>query len=301
MNYIVVIPVKNEEKTIGSTLKSLVNQKIPCVRCVVVDDMSTDNTAAIIKEFKQEHSYILYLKNQSSIEYLVGGHVVKLFKLGKELLDKENIDYDYIVKLDADVSFGEDFMSKIASKLESNCKYGIVSGTPFYYQGESKIYEYSPLWHTHGQFKIYNRQCLKEMGGIREKLGWDCADNIIAMEKGWDTEAFRDVNYEMSRKVGGKSSLLKGKIKHGKGAYNLGYSPGYLMIKFIHDLLKPPYILGGFNYVRGYLFQFFHREQRILDKNQVKLLRKFFWISFYERLSHRNFIFFQIFFRKRIT
>lgn len=299
MKYAVVIPVKNEEKTIRNTLYSLVNQEIQCVKCVVVDDMSTDNSSSIIKEFQEKYPFFLYLRNETSDDYKVGGHVVELFNLGEELLKKENVDYDYIVKLDADVSFEADFMFNIASKLNSNCNYGIVSGTPFYYQGTHKIFEYSPLWHTHGQFKIYDRQCLEEIGGIKKRLGWDCADNIIAMEKGWQTEAFRDVTYEMSRKVGGKTSLLKGKIKHGKGAYNLGYSPAYLMIKFAHDLMKPPYFLGGINYMYGYLYQFFRREKRVLDENEIKLLRRFFWKSFHERLKHRSFILFQLFFPKK--
>ena len=40
----VIIPARNEEKTILKTLKSLKNQKINNLEIIVIDDNSTDNT-----------------------------------------------------------------------------------------------------------------------------------------------------------------------------------------------------------------------------------------------------------------
>ena len=50
----VIIPARNEEKTILKTLKSLKDQKINNLEIIVIDDNSTDNTSNIINNFKKE-------------------------------------------------------------------------------------------------------------------------------------------------------------------------------------------------------------------------------------------------------
>ncbi|MEZ5082508.1 MAG: glycosyltransferase family 2 protein [Bacteroidales bacterium] len=293
MKYAIVIPAKDEEETLGRVLQSVAAQTLPCLTCLVVDDGSEDNTAGVVKEYAGKYNFFDYHRNNNEKKYVVGGHVVEVFTTGKEVLDKKGIDYEYIIKMDADLEFEPDFMEKIAVKLQTNDKWGIVSGTPYYIEDGKKLFEVSPIWHSQGQFKIYSKKCLEEIGGIKKMLGWDCADNIQAIEKGYKTEAFRDIHYKMFRMVGGKSSLLKGRIKHGMGAYNLHYSPGYLMFKLLHDLFKPPYIIGSIYYLRGYIKAMFGNYPNFLSKSQVKILRKLFWESFTERFKNKEFILFQ--------
>ena len=290
MKYVIVIPAKNEESDIAKTLKSVAEQSIPPQKCIVVDDSSSDNTAAIIKQFEEKYSFISYQFNTSKKDYQLGGHVVQVFEYGLEILNKENIDYDYAVKLDADITFDPDFMQEIANRL-TNRKYGIVSGTPYYMEDSKKISEISPFWHTHGQFKIYNRIFLEQIKFIPRSLGWDSADNIQAMSLNWETEAFRDVHYKMSRKIGGKSSLAKGRINHGIGAYLLGYGYFYMLLKILHDMFKPPVLIGSFYLLKGFIKT--HGKKRILDKAQIMLLRKQLWKSFFERFKGGQFILFQ--------
>lgn len=56
----IIIPVYNAEKYIGTTLNSIYNQTYKSIEIVLVDDRSTDNSAAIIKEQMQEHPEIVY-------------------------------------------------------------------------------------------------------------------------------------------------------------------------------------------------------------------------------------------------
>ena len=49
----VIIPARNEEKTIIKTLKSLKVQKINNLEVIVIDDNSTDNTSKIVNNFKK--------------------------------------------------------------------------------------------------------------------------------------------------------------------------------------------------------------------------------------------------------
>lgn len=293
MKYAIVLLAKNEQDTIRLTLESIVSQTITPVICYVVDDNSDDKTPQIIKEFSNRHLYIKYYQNESKSNYKIGGHIVDLFFIGKKLIDNSDVDYDYIIKMDADISFEETFFEGINDKLKHQ-EYGIISGTPFYYEKNRKIFEYSPLWHTHGQFKIYNKDFLASNNTIPENLGWDCADNIIAMENEWKTLADRSLFYQMHRKVGGKSSLRRGRIKHGAGAYLLGYSYLYFSLKAFHDLFKPPFVMGSLFLVYGFLKAHLQKDKRILNRNQKKILRKLYWESMFKRLKTKDFILFQL-------
>ncbi len=293
MKFAIVIPAKDEEEIINSTLSSIADQTLLPVCCLVVDDGSTDTTSEIVKSFSKKYPFIHYYFNDSEKEYVLGAHVVQVFDIGKSYIDESNVRYDYIVKLDADVSFGRHFLEEMSKRLEEE-PLGIASGTPYYIENGKEIYEFSPLWHTHGQFKIYNKDCLDDIQGLDLSLGWDCADNIKAIDKGWKTAAFRDLFYQMHRKVGGKSSLKKGRINHGIGAYRLGYSPSYFMLRVIHDLIKPPIIVGSYYLLHGYIKSLFSKDSNIiLNKRQVRLMRKLFWQSFTRRLFKKEFIAFQ--------
>ncbi len=51
----VVIPAYNEESTIEKCLESFLDQTVKPLEVIVVDNLSTDNTAAIVKAFRAKH------------------------------------------------------------------------------------------------------------------------------------------------------------------------------------------------------------------------------------------------------
>ena len=61
----VIIPVRNEERYIGSCLESIVRNDYPkeTLEIIVVDGCSDDSTRAIVEELTREHPYIRMLEN----------------------------------------------------------------------------------------------------------------------------------------------------------------------------------------------------------------------------------------------
>ncbi len=297
--YAIIIPAKNEEESIRQTLDSIARQLSPPEICLVVDDNSDDRTPEIIREYEEKHPFFSYFKNHSPKKtYSLGGHVVEVFTIGLNHIMEMGYKIDYAIKLDADLTFEPDCISLLFERAVKDNP-GIFSGTPYYMHNGIKINDFSPEWHAHGQFKIYNTTCLKDIGGIPLSLGWDTADNIKAMSKGWKTIAYRDVFYKMHRKVGGKSSLKKGRINHGIGSYVLGYSFLYFTIKVLHDLLRPPYFLGAAYMFYGYWKATFGKRNIILNQQERQLLRKLLWESFFVRFKNRDFVIFQLFRSKK--
>ena len=70
----ILVPAKDEEKTIANCLESLLQQKYPSDKyeIVVVNDRSTDNTPSIIKRYQQKHSIIKILNIESNTSGLTG-------------------------------------------------------------------------------------------------------------------------------------------------------------------------------------------------------------------------------------
>ena len=58
MKFYIIIPAHNEDKTIGLTLNSLVNQTKHPKKIVVVNDNSDDNTEKIISQFCKKYNWI---------------------------------------------------------------------------------------------------------------------------------------------------------------------------------------------------------------------------------------------------
>lgn len=293
MKYVVIIPAKNEEDNIESTVLSVINQTIPPVCVLVVDNDSNDKTADVVKKMQNSHSKLHYMNYNGDNSYSLGGKIVKIFKAGKKYIDEQKIHYDYLVKMDADVSFDRNLFLNIHNSIKGK-KIGIVSPLAYSMRNNRKLFISTPDWHTSGDFKIYSRDCYEEMGGLSEDLGWDCADNISAIEKGYITEVIKDLSYEQKRPIG-RYSLLKGWKRQGVGAYKLRYSYMYFALRSVHNLFRKPYILGSLFSIYQFVISHFNNTERVIDREKGKILRKLLWSSLVKGSRKKRFYLFQLF------
>ena len=113
MNYYLIIPAYNEAQHIHLTLQSIANQTVTPSRVIVVNDNSTDDTAAIVMQFAAEYSWLEMVNKTSEAIHLPGSKVIQAFQKGLEQVDD---NYDFIVKLDADLILPPNYF---AAKLPS--------------------------------------------------------------------------------------------------------------------------------------------------------------------------------------
>lgn len=66
-NISVIMPAYNAEKYIKTAILSVINQTLTDWELIVIDDCSTDNTAAIVKEMALKDNRIKYYKNDANI------------------------------------------------------------------------------------------------------------------------------------------------------------------------------------------------------------------------------------------
>ena len=68
MSISIILPIKNEERFIGKTLQSIINQKFKGeLEIIIADGMSDDGTRGIVKEFQNSHRNIILIDNNAQI------------------------------------------------------------------------------------------------------------------------------------------------------------------------------------------------------------------------------------------
>ena len=110
LKYVVVTPVRDEEKYIGATIESVCHQTTLPAEWVIVDDGSTDRTGEIIDRYAARSSWIRIIHRANRGFRKSGGGVVEAFHDGLNALQCK--DWDFIVKLDGDLSFAPEYFEK---------------------------------------------------------------------------------------------------------------------------------------------------------------------------------------------
>jgi cellulose synthase/poly-beta-1,6-N-acetylglucosamine synthase-like glycosyltransferase len=111
----IIIPARNEEENIGYCLQSIIEQSYPAhlFEVLVVDDHSTDNTAAIIKSYASNNVKLISLK-----DYLSANEINSYKKKAIEISIQQS-NGELIVTSDADCIFPKNWLTTIASFYES--------------------------------------------------------------------------------------------------------------------------------------------------------------------------------------
>jgi poly-beta-1,6-N-acetyl-D-glucosamine synthase len=273
--YVIVSPMKNEEKYVAKTLKAMVAQTITPVEWIIVNDGSADRSPEIVTSFSRQHPWIRMLTVSGLGERLpehYGGHVVDLIHDG--LAHVEAKDYDFIVKLDCDISFEPNFFETILSEFEQNPTLGISSGISFILENGKLIEEKTAEGHTLGATKVYRRQCFVQIGGLVPSMGWDGIDEIKARMKGWEAWPMRELVFVHYRPEGTASGLFASGVERGKGSYFMGYHPVFMVARACVRILKPGMFADAAGMLAGYFSSLLGRDQRIPDTEFIRYLRK---------------------------
>ncbi len=266
--YIVVTAVKNEERYIGETLSSMAAQTKKPSEWVIVNDGSTDSTARIIKGYSKKFTWIRLVDSEGS-RRARGGHIVKLFFDGFTKL--KTLDFDFIVKLDGDLSFEPAFFERVFSYMMANPALGITSGISHICSGGELVEEKSSEGHTLGACKVYRKECFDEIGGLVPAMGWDGIDEIKARMKGWDASPVPGLRVIHLRPEGQAAGTFKSGKERGRGSWFMGYHPLFFALRAAKNIVRSP--LDGAGMITGYIGEAFRGGARIEDQEFIKFLR----------------------------
>ena len=302
MKFLIIIPAHNEENNISFCLESLKKQNFQDFVCMIVNDGSTDRTAEIINNFKNQDSRFRVLDLQTS-EHSPGAKVVRTFDKGLQALDWK--DFDVVCKYDADIVFPTNYLEKINQTFETNPKAGIVSGLVYIkkYKSNSEIKNLrnaNENWldfsnknnewtfenlssknHVRGPVKAYRKECFEDMNGLRTVLGWDNLDILLAKKHGWDVVTIKDLWVKHLRPTAYKYKSQKAE-KLGQYFYNIGLSLPLAIISSAKSSFKNRSAKEFFITINSFLKQ---KERQNLSTEEIKFIRNLRWKEFFKNFG----------------
>lgn len=271
--YVVISPVKDEERYIRTTLESMVGQTIRPVHWVIVDDGSSDRTPEIVEEYERQHAWITLVRLAKRTTRLIGFAEVVAFDAGRRALPCD--DYDFIVKLDGDLRMPASYFEHLLEHFEQAPKLGIASGVYREKHGETWKIIAMPEYHAAGACKVVRSQCFSDIRGFVFARGWDTVDEIRAQTLGWKTCHFPDLIFDHLRSEGAaRGSLFTARL-HGEVYYMTGGSGAFFLLKVLHRIVlgRPP-VLEGLMLVAGFMKPWLLRKPRLVSKREASFYRR---------------------------
>jgi len=269
--YVIITPVRDEEAHIASTIASVRAQTVLPSEWVIVDDGSTDRTGEILGEAATQCSWMRVIHRQNRGFRKSGGGVMEAFYDGYNSLQWH--DWDFIVKLDADLSFSPDYFEKCFEHFRAEPKLGIGGGEIHHdVNGKMKLEE-NPRFHVRGATKIYRRSCWQDIGGLWPAPGWDTIDEVKANMLGWKTSSFPELPLVHHKLTGSADGWARDRVKHGLVCYICGYHPLFVVASCVRRIGQKPYFLAAAAVLYGFLKGHITRTPRLNDRSYVSYIR----------------------------
>ncbi|SFV74958.1 Glycosyltransferase [hydrothermal vent metagenome] len=123
INITIVLPIRNEEKSIKTTLSSIIDELLEDMELLIVDGMSDDNTINIVNDFIQQHQnhHIRVLENKyKTVPYAMNRGI-------------QEAQGEYIIRLDAHSKYPKNYIKDLIffmEKLGADNVGGVVETLP---------------------------------------------------------------------------------------------------------------------------------------------------------------------------
>ena len=272
--YVLITPARNEETHIEKAIQSMVEQTHLPLKWVIVNDGSTDATAAIVRRYLPSHDWIELIEMPSRRDRSFAAKV-NSFNAGYDRV--KHLHYEVIGNLDADLSFEKDYVEFLMSKFAEDASLG-VAGTIFKEDGGYSSDTDSFEGHTHvpGGCQLFRRKCFEDVGGyIPIKAGGiDWIAVTTARMRGWRTKSFREKFFFHHRSLGtAERSPLASGFSYGEKDYYLGGHPLWVLLRVGYKMTKRPYIVGGAVFGMGYLWALLRRTPRAVSGELMRFHR----------------------------
>lgn len=271
MNFYIIIPAFNEEAHLAKTLQSLVEQSLLPKKIIAVNDNSTDNTQSIIDTFTEKHTIIKSITTQAEAFHAPGSKVINAFYKGFETLDN---DYDVICKFDADLIFPTNYLETIANTFRKNKDCGMAGG--FCYIEKNKKWVLENLTnkdHIRGAIKAYKKECFQQINGIKNTMGWDTVDELLAQYHGWQICTNESLHVKHLKLTGATYNKVS-RLKQGRAFKKMRYGFCLTVIASAKLSVKKRSLSYFFNCLQGY---FSLKKTYIVTSEEGKFIRKLRW------------------------
>jgi biofilm PGA synthesis N-glycosyltransferase PgaC len=271
--YIVISPVKDEEKFVETTIHAVINQTVRPALWVIVDDGSRDTTPEILSRYPATFHWIRVLRIDRDAARLPGPGVIRAFSAGYRTVSE--MDFDFVVKLDCDLDFPRHYFEQLLARFERDERLGIAAGLCMERSKRGWYPSSGPQYHAVGASKMVRARCFEEIGGFIPSRGWDTIDEIRAQLAGWRTRHFAELKIYHLKLEGSGIGLVPTCAMQGEIHYLVGGGTLFFLLKVAHRmLLGEPFLLGGLAMLYGFLRATVSRKQRLVSAAEAQFYRR---------------------------
>ena len=163
----IIVPCYNQAQYLNEALQSVLGQTYTNWECIIVNDGSPDNTAAIAQEWVAKDDRFRYV-------YKENGGLCNARNTGISKAVGE-----YILTLDADDKYDITFIEKALHVMEKNSRIGVVSSWISRFQDDKEICVIKPKGAILKDFlfanaangtSFFRKKCWEEVGGYDENM-----------------------------------------------------------------------------------------------------------------------------------
>ena len=270
--YIAITPVKDEEELISGLIRSFESQTVKPLMWYIVDDGSRDSSREIAKSFSQSVSWCHVIELENRQRRIRGPAVVSAIRTGLSLGLKARPDY--IVKVDADITFDSNLFEDLLDRMGDNPTLGIAGPNIMIKRKGCWVSERElPSEFVRGPIRAYRAKCYRDIGGIVPAKGWDAIDLLTARTKGWKVHRFDELQARMRREIGAATGFIRSSYEDGRGSYFMGSHWSYMLLEAAEFARRTPLIIRGLLLIAGYCIGAIRRK-RIVDEDVIALLRE---------------------------
>jgi len=234
----VLIPARNEEKRISRLLQSLLDQDIPPLIIVVVNDGSSDRTGEIVKNFQRVHLVNLPDRGFNAVGT---PHMAKTFNAGFKILS--NHDLDYVFVSGGDSRYPPSYVSDLIEEMERNPRLMLVSGVP-------KMAAKVKRMHVDGSGRMIRAVFFEKIMNFQYPVNHSWESEIIFRTWMLGLDAYSLPSVTFSTRKGGV--FFKSFTGWGRGMRGMGYWTPYVFARAVFFIPKHGF-RAAVQLIAGYL------------------------------------------------
>ncbi|HLH77668.1 MAG TPA: glycosyltransferase family A protein [Candidatus Binataceae bacterium] len=271
MNQVLVItPARDEERLLPGLIASVVAQSVRPQHWIIIDDGSRDATGRLADGAAREQRWIEVIHLPGDSQRAAGGESA----VARVLRERAAMEFDFLLRLDADLSFDAFFIAQLLDEFERDAQLGIAGPTLLEPDASGWHPVFQPAFHTRGAAKTYSRRCLRAIGPLESGLGWDTLDEARAMMAGFRTRSFAHIVARHHRPQGAAGGRWKARAAAGMAAYRAGYTPAFVLARALRQALTGAGPLGALAFVQGFFKPALRRMPRPASPELIAFIRR---------------------------
>lgn len=274
-SYVLVTAAYNEERFIESTIQSVIAQTWRPAEWNIVSDASTDKTDELVEKYASRYDFIRLIRITEEHPRNFAAQV-NAINYGIQMLKRT--DFHYFGNLDADITIGSDYFSRLHDKFMTHPRLGIGGGLLYERSSKDgfrqrKRNSVNSVAHA---CQFFRRACFDAVGGRYFPMPYGAPDvyaEVAARMTSWEVMSFADVLVHHHRCTGSADHYLGNYFRQGKADYSLGTLPAFELVRAVRRGLDKPYLIGSLARLAGFGFSYCVGESRPVSTDFVRYIR----------------------------